>query len=335
MTEALMPFEEHLALIIKQHYGLEVTELPKNLPFVHQNRHRKMLVHTKQGKFLAKTYETTPQALDGLWFQHRLSKHLEKHGLPVAHIQATTAGPTIARIEDWAMELQEFIDAGLMEISPKTLAISAKALGKLHWDCRDFPCPERDARLWRFSEVPRDLFQKLYESAKEISDDSKIDRQCNRIALFLREAGHDLDFRTRDTFETGLIHGDWHSGNLMFKDDELKAIVDLEFAGDGCYLEDLAYAISNLCIRTSVEKKKLDQRVDLLMHYYTKYRTLSPQEEHALYYAVGIKHVVTVCYQIIQMKGKVAGHNAAQWMEKLDLQTQWLSERATKIHFGH
>jgi Ser/Thr protein kinase RdoA (MazF antagonist) len=131
-----------------------------------------------------------------------------------------------------------------------------------------------------------------------------------------------------------LIHGDWHSGNLLFNGDELRAIVDLEFAGDGCYLEDLAYALSNLCLRTSVDREKMTKRTDLMMRHYTKFRTLAPQEEHALYYAVGIKHVVTVCYQMVQMKGKVAGKDAARWMDILMQQTDWLSDRAAKIHYG-
>ncbi|MFP6583382.1 MAG: phosphotransferase [Candidatus Hydrogenedentota bacterium] len=333
MTD-LIPFEDHLQELIETNYGLKVISAPEHLPHVHQNRHRKLTVETEQGRFLIKTYDATAEALDNMWFQHRLSRHLEKHGLPVAHIQPTLKGPTITRIEDWAMELQQFVAGKSMQVTPKSLIASARALGKLHWDCRDFPCPERDTRMWRFSEVPRELFASLFESARKIENSSRVISQCDRIALFLREAGNDLDLRTRDTFETGLIHGDWHSGNLIYQGDRLNAIIDLEFAGDGCYLEDLAYAISNLCVRTTVDTQKLNQRTDLLLHYYTKYRTLSPQEEHALYYAVGIKHVVTVCYQILQMKGKVAGYDAAQWMEKLDAQTQWLSDRAAKIHFG-
>lgn len=324
-----------LAELVTDKYGFDVTSPPENLPLVHQNRHRKMTVVTDQGRFLVKTYDNTTEALDKLAFQHRLSNHLEANGLPVAHIQNTLDGGTIAHADTWVMELQKFVEGKIMEVTRKSLAISAKALGRLHWDCRDFPCPERDTRMWRFSEVPRDLFAKLYQEAKKKNDSEIVDNQCNSIALFLREAGNDLNLATRKTFETGLIHGDWHSGNLIYRDEKLKAIVDLEFAGNGCYLEDLAYAISNLCLRTSVEPEFLTQRTDLMMHYYTQYRTLAPQEEHALYYAVGIKHVVTVCYQIIQMNGKVAGYDAAQWMSILDRQIQWLSDRAVKIHYGN
>ncbi len=323
-----------ISSIISDHYDLGDIQIPETLQDVHQRRHRKLVVNTARGRFLVKTYKREPLILDNLRFQHRLSAHLESHGLPVAHIQSARDGKKIVEIDDWALELQQFIPGEAMKISAQSLAVSAKALGKLHVDCRDFPCPDRDARRWRFREVPRDMFNNLYQLAKQQDSSRTVDENCNNIALFLREASNELSEDACDLFETGLIHGDWHSGNLIFQGEKLAAIIDLEFAGDGCYLEDLSYAISNLCVRTATEEEKLEQRTEILLAYYQRYRTLSPAEERALYYAVGIKHVATVCYQSVQMDGKVAGHTAAEWLSKLDLQTQWLGFRAQKIHGG-
>jgi len=326
--------EKALANIIYEHYDLGEVKIPKTLQRVHQRRHRKFVIETEKGQFLLKTYKNDPKTLDALRFQHRLSAHLDERGLPVARIQPSFSGVKIVEIDDWALELQEFIHGEAMRITGKNLMRSADALGKFHKVCRDFPCPDRDARMWRFSEVPRDLFSSLYERARSQGDHKLIDEHCNNIALFLRESTNELDWDARDLFETGLIHGDWHSGNLIFQGDRLKAIIDLEFAGDGCYLEDLAYAISNLCVRTCTESNKLEQRVDILLEYYQKYRALSPSEEKALYYAVGIKHVATVCYQSVQQDGLVAGYTAGQWMGILDAQTQWLTHRAHTIKKG-
>ncbi|MCH7911078.1 MAG: hypothetical protein IIB38_15875 [Candidatus Hydrogenedentes bacterium] len=38
--------------------------------------------------------------------------------------------------------------------------------------------------------------------------------------------------------------------------------------------------------------------------------------------------MATVSYQSSQMKGSVAGFTPAEWMERLDLQCQWLEDRA-------
>lgn len=326
--------ERALANIVYEHYDLGAIESLRTLPHVHQRRHRKYLIESEAGRFLAKTYKAEPQVLDLLRFQHRLSAHLDENGLPVARIQPAFSGQKVVQIDDWALELQEWIEGESMRVTGRSLIASANALGRFHVVCRDFPCPERDTRMWRFSEVPRDMFAKLYDMAKKEKSSQEMDAACNTIALFLRESANELNLDAREKFETGLIHGDWHGGNLMFRGDELVAIIDLEFAGDGCYLEDLAYAVSNLCVRTTTEPKKLHQRVDLLLAYYHRHRTLSPSEERALYYAVGIKHVATVCYQCITMNGVVAGHTPAQWMAILADQSEWLSERAHAVKKG-
>ncbi len=323
-----------LAEVIREYYDLGTVERPAPLEAAHQRRHQKIVVNTSRGRFLAKTYKRDPYVLDALRFQHRLSDFLAQNNLPVAAIQPANDGKRIVELETWALELQEFVGGEPMVVSKETLAISAEALGRFHEVCRDFPRPERDTRMWRFSEVPRSSFAALYDMAKTQAEPDELNAHCNRIALFLRDAGEALSLEQRGRFETGLIHGDWHSGNLIFQEAHLTAIVDLEFAGDGCYLEDLAYAISNLCVRTTMREERLAKRTDQLLDHYQRYRTLSYYEEAALYYAVGVKHIATVSYQIQQQGAIVAGHTAASWMERLAIQCGWLSERAQKVRWG-
>ncbi len=323
-------FEE----IIRKHYNVGEFTVPKNLPAAHQRRHRKLIVETTVGKFLVKTYKSDPEILDALRFQHRLSEHLRRSRLPVPGILPARDGKKIVEFRTWALELQQFIDGIPMQVTAKSLITSANALGRFHVVCRDFPRPERDTRMWRFSEVPRDLFGQLYDAACKEGASEGVDACCNSIALFLRDASKELSWEARNRFETGLIHGDWHSGNLLFVQERLAGIVDLEFAGDGCYLEDLAYAVSNLCVRTATEANRLDLRTDILLENYQKHRTMTPAEERALYYAVGVKHVATVSYQSKQMNGTVAGFTPIEWMKRLEKQCQWLAERAHRVRTG-
>lgn len=320
--------------VIREHYDFGDVELPQQLVEAHQRRHRKLVVSTSAGRFLVKTYKRDPKILDALRFQHHLSDHLHKRRLPVAQIKRAKNGKGIVEVDDWALELQQFIEGEPLEVTSETLAISAGALGMFHEVCRGLPCPPRDARKWRFSEVPRATFARLFELAKTQGNEASATRNCNEIALFLHDASKALDWDARNDFETGLIHGDWHGGNLLFRDNRLVAVVDLEFAGDGCYLEDLAYGVSNLCVRTIVDTDRLSTRTNVLLDYYQLYRTLSFDEEVALYYAVGIKHVTTVSYQMSPEKGELAGYTAAEWMERLAAQCTWLAERAKEVRWG-
>jgi Ser/Thr protein kinase RdoA (MazF antagonist) len=320
--------------VIRQHYDLGDVGVPEQLAAAHQRRHRKMTVMTSKGKFLVKTYKRDPVVLDSLRFQHRLSNHLLASGVPVARIQSTRTGVGVVELDTWAMELQGFVEAGPLVLNGVTLKASAQALGKFHHVCRDVHCPPRDAVKWRFSEVPRDLFKRLYDIAAQQAPSKQLEHYCNEIGAFLQDSSQALSEAKRSEFETGLIHGDWHGGNLLFNGDELRAVVDLEFAGDGCYLEDIAYGISNLCVRTSREADRLALRVNILLDNYQKFRRLSWDEEVAVYYAVGVKHVATVSYQSLQAGGQIAGYTAAQWVERLAFQCRWLAELSRRIRFG-
>jgi len=325
---------EIIAEVIREHYDLGEIGLPEQLEAAHQRRHRKMTVETTAGKFLVKTYKRDPVVLDALRFQHHLSDHLAKNELPVARIQRARNGKGIVEVDNWALELQEFIEGASMHVNSRTLTTTSKALGRFHEVCRGLPVPPRDAQKWRFSEVPRLAFEKFYQSALKEGDEARLTKYCNAIVLFLNNAAEALSETKRSEFETGLIHGDWHGGNLLVRGDELVAIVDLEFAGDGCYLEDIAYGMSNLCIRTTMSEEKMRIRTNMLLDNYQKSRTLAYAEMVALFYAVGVKHITTVAYQVPQQAGKVAGYTAAEWMERLAVQCRWLAEQSRKSRWG-
>lgn len=324
---------EIIAELIRKNYDLGEVALPTWFEATHQRRHRKMVVETSKGKFLAKTYHHKPVVIDALHFQHNLSDHLRKSGLPAARIQRCHNGRGFAEAEHWLLELQEFIEGQPMRVTSHSLAVSGDVLGRLHQVCQFVPAPPRDTLMWRFSEVPRVTFERLYHLACAEAGKETVDQHCNELAQFIHEAGAALSPDKRDTFETGLIHGDWHGGNLLFRGEELAAIIDLEFAGAGCFLEDIAYGISNLCIRTSVDPQRLRMRANILLDHYQRHRSLSYSEQVALYYAVGVKHITTVSYQIRADK-PVAGLTPAQWLGRLTEQTRWLAEQSRKARWG-
>ena len=320
--------------IIREHYDLGEVQMPSQLENTHQRRHRKMIVESGAGKFLAKTYKNEPPTMDALYFQHNLSSHLKSNDLPVATIRKTRDGHTFVCTDNWALELQEFIEGGQMPITEDTLRVSGEALGRFHQVCQGLPAPLRDARKWRFSEVPEETYSDFFALAAKERNDERLVEHDNSIREFLKAADDVLDIGKRYAFETGIIHGDWHSGNLLFQNEKLNGIIDMEFAGDGCYLEDISYAVSNLCVRTTTKAEKMAFRTGVLLESYEKHRTLSYSERVALYYAVGVKHVTTVCYQTPQLGGRVAGYTPRQWMAILDYQTRWLASQAHKIRWG-
>lgn len=319
---------------ISREYDLGTIKALRYLETTHQRRHKKIVVETEKGVFLGKTYTNDVVTVDSLYFQHNLSEHLLNNGLPVARIQRTRTQHSFITLGQLAVELQQFLQGRQMPVTPKTLHTSGGCLGKFHEVCKGLPAPPRDARKWRFSDVPREIFQNFYQRALQERNDEFMRTYCDQIVAFLGEATVELAEEKRNTFEGGIIHGDWHGGNLLFVEEEIQGIIDLEYAGDGCYLEDLSYGISNLSIRTSVSDEILEYRCERLLNAYEQFRTLSWGERVALYYAAGIKHITTVAYQRPSAEGKIAGYTPAEWLAILAQQTRWLAEQARRSRWG-
>ena len=87
-------------------------------------------------------------------------------------------------------------------------------------------------------------------------------------------------------------------------------------------------------MRTSTDVDRLELRLNIILDNYQFSRSLSPWEERALYYAIGVKHLTTVSYQSLQLETGAAGLSASEWMRRLLLQCRWLARRAQKIRWG-
>ena len=206
-----------IADIIRKHYDLGELQMPRQVENVHQRRHRKMVVESEAGKFLVKTYKNEPAIMDALYFQHNLATHLKENDLPVAGIQKTRDGRTFVCTDNWVLELQEFLEGGQMPVTGETLQLSGEALGHFHKVCQGLPAPLRDARKWRFSDVPEETYFAFYELAAKERNDERLVEHHEKIREFLKAADEVLDIGRRYTFETGIIHGTGIAATCFFR----------------------------------------------------------------------------------------------------------------------
>lgn len=83
----------------------------------------------------------------------------------------------------------------------------------------------------------------------------------------------------KNTFETGLIHGDLYYDNTLFDHNKIRAVLDFEQSGRGAFIFDLGISISGTCI----EKDRIIR--PLIKSYlkgYEKIRPLPPLEKEFL-----------------------------------------------------
>lgn len=285
------------------------------------------------GRYLAKVYEARPGLEKRLAFQHRLAAHLAANGLPVAAVLESFLGETAVIADGWGIELFEVVEGRPMHVTLETLEQAAATLAQFHAVCRGFPRTPNEVGKWRFASVPPAVLDDLETMARVTGDRNEVAHHAAALADFVHNASRGLSRDVRQQLEMGLVHGDWHPGNLFFREGTLTAILDFEHAQDGCLLEDVAYAVASMAIRTSTDPKRLKRRTRSLVAHYEKHRPLTRDERLALYYAVGIKQIVTVVYQLRRRGGEAAGMSANQWIATLAQQCAWLTERARKARW--
>lgn len=81
----------------------------------------------------------------------------------------------------------------------------------------------------------------------------------------------------------GLIHGDLYLDNALFEGGELKALLDFEQSGIGCFLQDIGISISGSCL--DKEGVSFD-KIQAFVEGYQKFRELERAELELLNFAI-------------------------------------------------
>ena len=96
------------------------------------------------------------------------------------------------------------------------------------------------------------------------------------ISTTLGEYGR-IDF---EALPAGAIHADLFHDNALFVDDQLRGIVDFDYACDDSFVLDIAVLLQDWCVDATGEFD--DARLDATLGAYQQHRRLSPSELTAL-----------------------------------------------------
>lgn len=293
-----------------------------------------MLLQVENNKYLIQKYPKDKAIINNVEFRHRLTKHLQSNNIPVPNILKTKNGERLLETEDSYIEVQEHLEGGNMELTPEHLIGAGDMLGWYHKACESFKEEYQAEKIWQFAEPKADAFKQVSQWAFNESDDANLKKAIKHIKAFMLEAPLEFDDSRQKVLETGIIHGNWKGLYLVFDGDHLNHINNISFARSGCYLEDLASAVTNHCLRTTRNPEKLSERTDMFMQQYQLIRPLSYPERIALYYAVGLKQLSVVTFQLLLFKGKLAGLSSAQWIHRMAEQIHWLEKQAKAERWG-
>lgn len=188
------------------------------------------IVETIQGRYFLKRRHPELRNADLIRAQHGLIKHLRGSGFPAPDIIPTRRRETLLILDGEFYEIQGLIDGKpYQQNNAAHLIAAANALGFYHAYVQNFTSQTlcNVARLYCPTVLTSNLLF-LYE------DSELCKGPCVDFVEALASHAADLSLRL-SSFEQlphVVIHGDYHAGNLIFKNDCIVGLVDFDKA---CY----------------------------------------------------------------------------------------------------
>ncbi len=267
---------------ILEKYAIGKYRLSKHVTLALQNT--VYFFWTSKAKYILKIYEKSdPNYIN---YQVRIMNFAFKKGLPIAEIMKTKQKKDLHFYKNHRILIQKFVSGRepkkftnslVKDIAKKQAKLNKNLMkmkleGKYVWK-RDFQFKRMDERAGIIGD---------FDFTKEESYLLKEIRKLNKRKL-----------------RKSVIHGDFHSCNLIVDKNKLKAIIDWDDVHEDFLVQEIANFISHSFIKKNEIKKK---HLKLYLREYQKYVKLNKEEKKALYYFIQNRYLGVIAWDEKQKK---------------------------------
>lgn len=215
---------EELAIVLS-HYDLgvlrEVREFPRG-----SRRAPKLFLHAESGQYLLKRRARGRDDAQKVAFSHHVQLHLAAQQFPLPHLIGTRHGNhSMVQMETGTYELFEFIPG---QNFPQTLEAtheSGRVLALYHKLLEGFHAEHRP-NPGSFHAAPS-VEQGLRHIPKVIAG-AEVATVCGTIGDAYRAAAAKVESLGIASWPPQIVHGDWHPGNTLFRDNRIVAVIDYD-----------------------------------------------------------------------------------------------------------
>ncbi len=226
-------FETDELAICLSHYDLgllhTITEFPRG-----SRRSPKVILECERGKFLFKRRAKGKDDLRKVAFTHEIQLSLAAQNFPLPHLLGTRGdNNSMLVLGEHIYEMFEYIAGEGYDASLASTLHAGHILGLYHKLLRDFTSDyapptgsyhNADAIRQAIRNTVRSLPVASRPPAEELE---KTVKNLEEAYLFCAGAVNKLGL---PGWETQVVHGDWHPGNMLFRDKRVAAVIDYDAA---------------------------------------------------------------------------------------------------------
>jgi Ser/Thr protein kinase RdoA (MazF antagonist) len=240
---------------------------------------------TSIGRALLKCTPRDAASLDRLTATHAVQRRLAERGLPIAMPMTETRGGTVLADQARVYELIPFIDGERWQASPPRAAGAGRLLAAIHNATRDIDRSVMDRLRPPRGLIAGDHRRLDADGAHPVDDGSEAGYLWGTLADCV-ERVEAAGIETGDA-AAGLVHGDFHPGNMRWRGDDVAGLFDFDACRRGHAIEEAALASVHFSIDRG--SKAMDARapwpdsalLDAFWSGYAGVRTISDRQARA------------------------------------------------------
>ena len=336
-------FEAGELAIVLSHYDLGVIERIQHFRRG-SRRAPKLRITTRRGEYLLKRRAAGRDDPFRVAFTHGLQLHLAQRGFPVARLIGTRGqNNSMLQHGGRTYELFEYVTGRRYDRSSAEAEQSGVTLGELHRLLTDHRSKY---------EAPAGTFHGLSEIdarlAKIPETVAAVDPECDQKALadtcaFLgaayREAAERASAAGYRQWPPCILHGDWHPGNLIYRDKVVVSVLDFDSARLEPRMADLANAALQFSMKMGNAESPqtwpdgLSTRlVKNLLRGYNQAapRPVTFEERRALPWLM-IEALILESVAPIAAAGLFGQINGLTFLQMVERKVRWIGPKAEKI----
>jgi homoserine kinase type II len=329
--------------IVLSHYDLGVIRSIQEY-LRGSRRSPKVRVTSDRGRFLLKRRAIGRDAPERVAFAHELQRRLAAEHYPVAGlVPVIRTRDTMLRHDERIYEMFEFVEGTRDDQSEAAAAEAGRALGRLH-------------RILAHQRAGQELSDGTYHDAPGLDGAlrripktvGRLDPGASREALasicsFLgdvyRDAAHRAEAAGLTRWPDRAIHGDWHPGNLLFRDGRVVGVIDFDSARMAPRLIDVANGALqfSMIMNDPDEPDRWPDGLDvkrmraMLRGYDHETDTALTDEECAALPWLILEALILESVIPIAEAGRFAHLDGAAFLRMTERKVRWLIPRADKL----
>ena len=336
-------FDAHELAMVLSHNDLGAIEQLRAFPRG-SRKSPKMRIKAKRGEFLLKRRAAGQDDPYRVAFAHDLQLQLGQRQYPVPGLIGTRDdNNSMLQLNGRTYELFNYIHGTRYDHTTDAALRVGAMLGRLHALLSDYR-PAFEPPVGSFHAAPEiDAKTALIASAVHAVEPHADRHAVDQTADYLRRAYRDAAQRADNLGFRGwskrVVHGDWHPGNLLFKEREIIGVLDF----DSSRMEPAAVDVANAALQFSMQMTNPDQPAtwpDGLDHRMIRcilrgyddaaQRPLSAEERQSVPWLM-IEALIIESIVPIAATGSFARIAGSAFLQMIERKVKWIRPRALKL----